>query len=321
MKAVVTGGTGFIGDAIVRQLLAQGHEVVVVDNNFDPHCRFVDSAVNGGRISAGTYELLPMDVREMAALKIEDVDMVFHLAAHYANERSLREPMLAVSVNMVGTMAVLEFCRKNGVKKLMYASSSGVYGGVDVVAYAESVRAKPMTPYEVTKYSGEVLCSGYCKLYDISLVSPRFFNVYGPGDLGGEWRAVIPNFFSLALRGQPLIVTGTYASRDFTYIDDVVSGVFAGIERVEQAPGPIEVIYNIATGREVFIKELASMIIDLTGASSEIVIRELRNWDNAPRRVGDIHKYRALFPEAAERMRSIQQGLEDSLDWYKAVCS
>lgn len=316
-RYLVTGGTGFLGGAMVNRLLKAGHKVVVVDNMFDPTFRMLTEQRNH------QLQLHTIDVRDLdSLLALEgEFDAVFHYAAHYANTRSLAEPMLNVGINMLGTMAILEFCRQKAVKKLVYASSSGVYGAMDIVAYSENQPPQPSTPYEVTKYAGELLCDGYCKIYGISLVAPRFFNVYGPGDVPGNWRAVIPMFFQLAKNHAPMIVTGKNVSRDFTYIDDVIEGTLAGLDRLEEAPDRISLVYNIGTGQEVFIANLAKKIKEfVSGSNSEIMIEGLRSWDNAPRRVADCHKYQALFPKQANSMRKIDQGLKDATPWYLDVC-
>jgi len=317
MRYLVTGGTGFIGGAMVNRLLHDQHKVVVVDNMFDPTFRTLADQQNR------QLQLHTIDVRDLdSLLKIDgEFDAVFHYAAHYANTRSLKEPMENVSINMLGTMAILEFCRQRSVKKLVYASSSGVYGAMEIVAYSENQPPRPSTPYEVTKYSGELLCDGYCQIYDISLTAPRYFNVYGPGDVPGDWRAVIPMFFRLAKCSEPLVITGKNVSRDFTYIDDVIGGTLAGLERLSEAPARITLVYNIGTGAEVFVTSLAKKIKALVpGSKSEIVVAEQRYWDNAPRRVADCHKYQALFPAQANSMRNIDAGLRDAAPWYLDVC-
>jgi UDP-glucose 4-epimerase len=316
MRYLVTGGMGFLGWAVANDLLKKGHEVVIVDNMFDPAFRTVGVHGNHG------LAFHAKDCRELANPSDLDgeYEALYHFAGHYANVRSLNEPMENVAINMGGTMAALEFCKRNEIKKMMYASSSGVYGAMEVVAYAESSAPRPSTPYEVTKYAGELLCDGYCSIYGISLVAPRFFNVYGPGDLPGLYRAVIPNFFRCALRKEPLNVTGKMSSRDFTYIDDVVSAIQAGVKRIGEAPGRITLVYNIATGREMFINKLAGLIREVVKSESVIEVSDTRYWDNAPRRVGDVHKFRALFPEEAEQMRSVEKGILDAAEWYKAVC-
>lgn len=313
MRALVTGGAGFIGGALVERLVADGHSVTVFDDFSCGTMRW-----KGDKI--GCVSVLNKDIEEIRDLKIENVDWVFHFAGHFANIKSLEQPMENVRVNMLGTMAVLQFCLLNNVKKLMYASSSGVYGAMDIVAYAENMSPRPATPYEVTKYSGEILCDGFSSIYGMSLVSPRFFNVYGPGDLPGPYRCVIPNFYRKALRGEKIEITGKMASRDFTYIEDVVDGILAGVTRVEEAPGRMTLVYNIATGQEVFISKLAGMIVKATGSESKVEIVEQRFWDNALRRVGDVHKFRALFPDQAEKMRRIDKGLKDAHSWYTEVC-
>jgi len=314
MKALVTGGLGFIGSALVSRLQHEGWEVLVVDTMEDSVIRMQS------RADSSIVEILPGDISRLANTHIPKIDVVFHFAAHYANERSLAEPLKSIETNVLGTIAVLNFCRYNAVPRLVYASSSGVYGGMDVVAYSEDAKPGPQTPYEVGKYSAEVLCEGFCNIYDISYVAPRFFNVYGKGDIPGQWRSVIPLFFRSALSGMTLNVTGKTCSRDFTYIDDVIDGVMAGLQRIEEAPGRISLIYNIATGVEVFIKTAADLIVKLTGSPSEVEVKEPRNWDNALRRVGDTHKFRALFPDVANSMIQLADGLNKSLSWYMDVC-
>jgi len=314
MKALVTGGLGFIGGALVSRLLDEGWEVLVVDSMEDNVIRMPK------RGKSYVFEILPGDISQLASTRIPKVDVVFHFAAHYANEKSLAEPIKSIETNVLGTMAVLEFCKQNSVERLVYASSSGVYGGMDVVAYSEDAKPGPNTPYEVGKYSAEVLCEGFCSIYGISLVAPRFFNVYGEGDIPGPWRSVMPLFFKKALCNEEVVVTGTSCSRDFTYIDDVIDGVLAGLQRTHEAPDRISLIYNIATGTEVFIKNLAYQIVELVASTSMITLNEARGWDNAVRRVGDTHKFRALFPTVANSMMPIEDGLTKSVGWYKDVC-
>jgi len=157
MRALVTGGAGFIGSALANQLLKQGHEVIILDD------------LSGGRpITSASVPVLVKDIVEIRRFEPQSkIDWVFHFAAHFANTKSLADPMENVRVNMLGTMAVLDFCVRNDIKRLMYASSSGVYGAKEGVAYAEDMPPKPITPYEVTKYSAEIYamdtatCTGF----------------------------------------------------------------------------------------------------------------------------------------------------------------
>lgn len=315
-RAVVTGGMGFIGGALVRRLVQEGYDVTVMDIMLDQNLRMLDTGFSG------RCAFVASDCRlEQSWDSLEgEFDVVFHYAAHYANVRSLEEPMENVSINMLGTMAALRFCRARKVPNMVYASSSGVYGSVDGAAYAENNPPRPATPYEVTKYSGELLSEGWCNVYGIGLVAPRYFNVYGPGDVPGKWRAVVPNFIRKALHGEEIVITGAKASRDFTFIDDAVSLTLAGLKRVSGAPSPIQLIYNVGTGHEVFIKHLADTIVKMYGSASKIVMGEFRYWDNAPRRVADCHKVQALFPDVFAKMRRIEDGLNLSRGWYKGVC-
>lgn len=315
-RALVTGGMGFIGGALVRKLVQDGYRVVVMDNMLDKNLRLLDIGFNGRCSFVASDCRIPANWDELEG----EFDVVFHYAAHYANTRSLEEPMTNVGINMLGTMAALKFCRDRKVPNMVYASSSGVYGSVDGAAYAENNPPRPATPYEVTKYAGELLSEGWCSVYGIGLVAPRYFNVYGPGDVPGLWRAVVPNFIRNAMHGEEIIVTGAKSSRDFTFIDDAVALTLAGLKKVSEAPTPIQLIYNVGTGHEVFIKHLADTIVKQYGSISKIVVGELRYWDNAPRRVADCHKVQALFPDEFAKMRRIDDGLHLSMGWYKGVC-
>src|SRR5262249_35973638 len=187
-----------------------------VDILLDGNLRMMDGFSGSCRLVAKDCRL-PETWDSLPDLEYE---VVFHYAAHYANERSLREPIQNVSTNMIGTQAALQFCRQRGVRTIVYASSSGVYGCADGGAYAENSPPRPATPYEVTKFAGELLCEGWCRMHGIGLAAPRYFNVYGPGDVPGEFRAVIPNFIRRALKNDELVVTGKDCSRDFTFIED-----------------------------------------------------------------------------------------------------
>lgn len=314
MKAVVTGGMGFIGNALTTRLMRDGWEVIVIDTMADPYVRLTNTGY-------GKFRLIKEDICFMEDWEAEGVDAVFHFAAHFANVKSLDEPMENVRVNMLGTMAVLEFCRKNKVKSLVYASSSGVYGGVDSFLYTEDMTPKPSTPYEVTKYSGEILCAGYCEIYGINFSSPRFFNVYGVGDVDGEFRCVIPNFFRKAIEGRDIVVTGEDSGRDFSYIDDVIDAVIAGYNYVDEGDSIRQITYNISTGKETKIIDLAKIIIDLVNSDSKVKIEPRRFWDNTPRRVGSTEKFAEFFEKEYKGMRDIADGLSESLSWYNSVCN
>jgi nucleoside-diphosphate-sugar epimerase len=131
---------------------------------------------------------------------------------------------------------------------------------------------------------------------------------------------VVPKFFALALRGEDIVVTGKNASRDFTYIDDVTTATLEGLKRLEEAPDRIELVYNIGTGTEVFVAKLAELIVRAVESKSSISLADKRHWDNALRRVADVHKFRALFPSIANNMLPIEEGLKKSAQWYSVVC-
>lgn len=311
---LVTGGLGFIGGALAKRLSNDGGRVIILDN-------LEGRSVRGLPTTYGyEVEVYPFDLSEIGRLDHLEIDWVAHFAAHYANERSLAEPIKSVTDNMVGTMHVLDFMRRKEIKKLIYASSSGVYGG-KASMYRETDLPNPSTPYEVTKYGAELLCRGFAEIYGMHLLSPRFFNLYGIGDIDQKWRAVIPKFFRLAFENKPLVVTGVDGSRDFTFIDDVVDTMCTAMKEVDETPNGerVDRVFNIATGNEVKIVDLAAKIKDLCKSSSEIEIRPKRIWDNAPRRVGSIELFQKYYPDKFASMRGVDDGLAASFHWYQQM--
>jgi len=310
-SAIVTGGCGFIGSHLVRYLRQLGWRVIIVDN-------FEGNYMRNLRGSPDCVPLFPLDARKINKLPLlGHIDWFFHLAAHYANEKSLKEPVKSVEYNVSGTMACLDFCAKRGIKNFMYASSSGVYGQSKSGCYSETTLPQPSTPYEVGKYAGELLAKGHCDLYGMSLVAPRFFNVYGPGDIPGRWRSVVPNFFELAANKRPIQIYGDNSSREFTYIDDVIEGIYAAVKRVNLTAERQELVYNICHGEETKIIDLASEILKRCPPYIESPkIKPLREWDNAPRRYGDPALYYELFKHVQKT--KLAQGLDLSFEWYYA---
>jgi len=310
--AIVTGGFGFIGSALCRRLCDMGWEVIIFENMEGGKVRQVACAKDA------VVEIRNIDVTKLDGLT-EDfahVDWFFHFAAHYANEKSLEYPITSISHNVVGTMAALKFCLRNDIGNFCYASSSGVYGGIQNLVYEKDMLPQPNTPYEVGKYSGELLSLGWGDIYDMNIVCPRFWNVYGIGDVPGRWRSVIPNFFTLASEGKDLLVTGKEASRDFTYIEDCIKGILAGVSYATNSKSRTQLVYNICNGKEVSIYGLAQKIISLCGSRSDIVVAPKRKWDNALRRVGSPKRFNSLFPGIVGLMRGIDDGLALSKDWY-----
>jgi UDP-glucose 4-epimerase len=327
MKVVVTGGCGFIGNALVQKLLQVDAQVTILENFEGKHLRYPPASHNApggvvGMVPIGVHELCRDDGKLHPLLAEDDVedalmdaDYFCHFAAHYANEKSLKEPIKNLVYNIVGTQSCLMLCKKFRIKNFLYASSSGVYGGRKDGYYSEEMLPAPNTPYEISKYTGELLVRGFASTYGLRAACPRFFNVYGVGDIPGRWRSVIPNFFSRATQGLPIRVTGTRASRDFTYIDDVVSILLHSMYKLSDLNDGESLVFNIATGNEVIIEDLARKIISLVpNCKSKVTVEDTRNWDNAERRRGSTEYMHYLFP--GYDMIGIDQGLHMAKDWY-----
>ncbi|MDD4254479.1 MAG: SDR family oxidoreductase [Methanofollis sp.] len=262
MRALVTGGAGFIGSHIIARLLGEGHEVVCLDN-FDP---YYDPAVKRENIApfASDMNFTPVegDIRDsrLLAQVLEDVDYVFHEAAQAGVRISVDDPIKPHEVNATGTLTLLLAARDAGVRKVIYASSSSVYGTVKYLPFDEYHPTLPVSPYGVSKLMAEHYCRAFDDLYDLPTCSLRYFTVYGPRmrpDLA------ISIFTRHALKNEPITIFGDgEKTRDFTYIDDIVD---ANIIAMTKGKG----VYNIGGGHRVSIQTLAEKIIEITGSASE----------------------------------------------------
>jgi nucleoside-diphosphate-sugar epimerase len=250
MRALVTGGAGFIGSHIVDALINRGDEVICIDDQSAPQNNMFywnDSAEN-----------IIDDIRDENLRKYYvDVDVVFHLAARSRIQPTVNKPSECFSVNVLGTQEVLEASRIAGVKRVVYSASSSYYGHASKPPFLEYAPKGCSTPYSLSKWQGEEVCDLYTKLYGLSTVSLRYFNVYGPREpLKGEYAPVMGLFKRQKKAGQPMTIVGDGKQRrDFTHINDVVEANLIAAEKIN-ITGPI----NIGTGRNFTINELADMI-------------------------------------------------------------
>jgi UDP-glucose 4-epimerase len=254
MKSLVTGGAGFIGSNLVDKLLELGHEVVVIDNEFsDAHDQFYwnDRSQN--------YKCDIRDYENTRSL-YTGVDYVFHLAAEARIQPAILNPIEAVSINSVGTCTVLQCSREAGVKRFMYSSTSSAYGR-NIPPNIETQPDDCLTPYSVSKVSGEKLCKMYYELYGLPTISFRYFNVYGERQpLRGQYAPVIGIFLRQYFANQALTIIGDGEQRrDFTYVGDVVNAnIVAATKKVDSKF--FGQIYNIGTGINYSINEISQMI-------------------------------------------------------------
>lgn len=252
MKMLVTGGAGFIGSNLVDQLLKEGNEVVVIDNEFsDAHEQFYWN----DRCENYKYDIRDYDKIEPL---FKDVDFVFHLAAESRIQPSIVSPIESVHINVVGTCNVLQASRVNGVKRVMYSSTSSAYGLKNSLPLKEDMVKDCLNPYSVSKTAGEELCRMYTKLFGLETITFRYFNVYGERQpIKGQYAPVVGLFLRQKKNGEPMTVVGDgLQTRDYTHVSDVVK---ANILASQCSTGFGEV-YNIGTGLQTSVMDLVDMI-------------------------------------------------------------
>lgn len=268
MKALVTGGAGFIGSNLVEMLLADSHEVVILDD--------VSSGYRENIAQGATF--IEADVRDGEAVKraAEGCAVIFHLAASVGNTRSIEHPLDDSAINVLGTLNVLEAARANGIPRIVLSSSAGIFGELKTLPIAEDHLQDPDSPYGVSKLAAEKMCLAYNKLYGMRNVCLRYFNVYGPHQRFDAYGNVIPIFAERILRNQPITIFGDgEQTRDFIHVRDVARANYAaGIS--PDAAGA----FNLGSGARVSINELAARMAE--SANRDAVI------EHAAPRPGDV---------------------------------
>ncbi|MDI9643628.1 MAG: SDR family oxidoreductase [Candidatus Verstraetearchaeota archaeon] len=305
-KVVVTGGAGFIG-ANISETLCCSNEVTIVDD------------LSTGRISnvlefieSKKVKFVKGSVTDLSLLKeaFNGADFVLHQAAIPSVPRSVLDPIKTNEAGITGTLCVLVAARDCGVKKVVYASSSSVYGEMSTLPKREDMEPKPMSPYALTKLAGEHYCRIFTELYGLKTVALRYFNVYGPRqDPVSEYAAVVPKFIDCALKGEAMPIYGDgYQTRDFTYVKDVVRA------NILAAESEVTGVYNIAGGKKVSIFELARIVSEITGSEMRVQFLEPRT--------GDVRESWADISKAKrdlgfEPKYSLRAGLEETIKWFK----
>jgi len=302
---LVTGGAGFIGSHVAAELLRRGHAVRVLDN-FSTGSRKNLAAVGG------EVELVEGDIRsyERTHAATKGVDCVIHLAALPSVPRSIQDPLTTNEVNVTGTLNVVLAARDAGTQRVVFASSSSVYGRAQELPKTEKLVPQPISPYGVSKLAAEQYCMGLNAVYGIEVAALRYFNVFGPRqDPSSQYSGVIPKFLSQALDGVPLVVYGDGAqSRDFTYVDNVVAATLSASER--RLDGPL--ICNVGCGS-------AHTVIALAEAVGRVAERAVQI-EYVPARPGDVLHSFADITLAREALGykptvDLEEGLERTLDW------
>jgi len=311
---LVTGGAGFIGSHVVDALLARGERVVCVDN-FDA---FYDPAIKRANLEGAkaspNFTLIEADIRDRDAMAAvcdrHQVNRIFHAAARAGVRPSLADPFLYEDVNIRGTLVMLEVARQRPITTFVFASSSSVYGGVETVPFSESMAlSRPISPYAATKLAGEHLCYTYHHLYGLPITCLRFFTVYGPRQ---RPEMAIHLFVRLVTEGKPVPMYGDgSARRDFTYIDDIVQGVLAALDR----PYPFE-IFNLGESETVELRELIRLIEASLGKRATIQSWPAQPGD-MPITYADIAKARRLLEYRPTT--PVKVGLERFIEWFAAM--
>ena len=255
-KVVVTGGAGFIGSHLAEELQNRGHYVIVLDDFSTGKRANIDRI-----LKKNSVEFVEGSVTDLTLLQtlFKGTEYVFHQAALARVPYSIENPLAANEVNITGTLNVLLAARDNKVKKVVFASSSSIYGDTDVLPQHEAMYANPLSPYALTKLAGEYYCSIFRNIFKLDTICLRYFNVYGPRqDPHSQYAMVIPAFISRVLAGTPPVIFGDgEQSRDFTFIHDVVNA------NIRAAESDVNGVFNVGGGKNITINQLAQLIIKL----------------------------------------------------------
>jgi UDP-glucose 4-epimerase len=300
MRALVTGGAGFIGSHLVDALLERGDEVRVLDN-------FATGDRRNLVHCAAEVQIVEGDLRsfERVAAAVRGVDLVFHQAALPSVPRSVQDPLTTSEVNVTGTLNVLLAARDFDVQRVVHASSSSVYGAVEAESKHEDLPIAPLSPYAVSKFAGEGNCRAFFQVYGLQTVAIRYFNVFGPRQNPiSEYAAVVPNFIAASLLDEPAVVHGDgLQSRDFTFVGNVVQANLLAAE----APDVAGEVINVAMGDSHTILDLARIVGELAGRPLKLHHDEARVGD-VRQSLADISKARRLL--GYEPSIGFSEGLE-----------
>jgi nucleoside-diphosphate-sugar epimerase len=307
---VVTGGAGFIGSHLSRALLRSGRRVRVLDNLATGSRERVEPLLEefGGRC-----EFLEADIRDLETCRdaFEGAEVVYHQAAVPSVPRSVKDPLTSNAANVDGTLNVLVAARDRGVAKVVYASSSSVYGNSDVLPKHEGLPLNPASPYAVTKCAGELYGRVFADLWSLPTVGLRYFNVFGPSqDPASQYAAVIPRFVTALLKGEPPTIYGDgEQSRDFTYIDNVVQAN----RRAAESPAS-GISANVACGDRFTLKHLVATLNEILGTRIDPVHAEPRPGD-VRHSQADISLARRSF--GFEPSVGFEEGLRRTVAWFR----
>ncbi len=307
---LVSGGAGAIGSNLIRALGELGVKLVIVLDDLSSAVRWNVPSLANVLFVEGSI----LDEVELKRVFFEGPEVVFHLAALFANQNSIDHPETDLLVNGLGTLKLAQYSRLAGVQRFVYASSGcSIYGSNAPLPLTEEFMSLHLSsPYQITKMLGELYCNFFQHHYDLPVVKARFFNSYGPGELPGQYRNVIPNFIYWAMRTEPLPITGSgEETRDFTYVGDIVDGLL----RAGYFEAAVGQEFNLASGKETRIIDLAQMINAQVGNKAGILYAERRKWDTKSRLLASVDRARQLI--GYEPHTSLEAGLKNTTAWFR----
>ena len=310
-KIVITGGAGCIGSNLTRALLkADAQKILVVDDLSSaerwnipdsPKVVFIHGSIVDEEILRRAFS--------------EGPDYIFHLAAHFANQNSVDNPETDLEVNGLGTLRMLEYSRQTKVSKFVFASAGcAMYGSDPPLPVHEDlpISTHMETPYQITKLLGELYCNFFHSHYGLPIVNARIHNSYGPGEIPGRYRNVIPNFIWWAMQSQPLPITGTgEETRDFVFVKDIVQGLMR-CGTVDEAIGEA---FNFSSNKETRVIDIANEVNRLLNNKAGVILQQRRSWDNMLRRRGSFEKAKRIL--GYEPKTNMEDGIRETITWFK----
>lgn len=298
-RVLVTGGGGFIGSHLVDELQNQGYATIVIDINF-LHRNEEAECVTGSIMDSGLLTKV-----------VADVDIVFHLAASFGHKLSMEDPIGDMEINVRGTLNLLEACRKSSVERVVYTSSSAIFGDPQEFPLREDSRYDPLTPYSVSKLTGEYYTMLYHDIYGLPTTSIRLFNIYGPREYPSSYRGVVSRFLYQIMAGEPIKIYGSgEETRTFTFVKDATQGFVKAAKK----EGAVRQCFNIAGAKEVSVTELIETLFKITERPVEVVYEGSRLGETK-RRFTSIEKASRILGYTPQY--DLEKGLELTYDWFQ----
>lgn len=306
---LVTGGAGAVGGNLVRRLNELDTKKIIILDDLSssyewnipigPKIHFVKGSI--------------LDEEKLKRAFKEKPEIIYHLAAHFANQNSVDNPEINLMINGMGILKILEYSQLIDVERFIYSSSGcGVYGLDSKMPFEEhDISISLHTPYQVTKLIGELYTNYFHNLYNLPITNARFFNMFGPGEVPGKYRNVIPNFFYWAMQDLPLPITGTgEETRDWTYVDDLIDGLLAMVCYNEAIGEAI----NLGSEKETRIIDMANMVLEFTDSKAGIEYKQRRDWDKKTHLLSSTDKAKRILK--FKNKVTFKEGLENTYQWF-----